>query len=152
LQKNKKAFTLVELLAAMAIIAILIGLAGFGISTALRASRNSQREKMVDNLQVAIQDYLGRQQAYPTSITLANGFLVLNPAPSGDPIQVPVKGVTVPKASTDSQGTQYCYSNAIVGADGYILGAKLEGGSWYDLGTATTDSCATDSAPGNTIQ
>ncbi len=145
MNKRLRAFTLVELLVAMAIIAILIALAGFGVSLALRASRDSQRQEMVDNLRVGIADYLARENAYPKDIVYDSGtnkFSLTPEPPSGNVIEIPVsENVTTPGSDTDSQTTRYCYSNEILGSDGYILGALLENGNWFELGTSTTHSC-----------
>ncbi len=148
MMKRLKAFTLVELLVAMAIIAVLIALAGFGVSLALRASRDSQRQEAVDNIRVGIADYLGRENVYPTGLTYnsVTGKLSLDPAPSGNPIEIPLSGVAKVATATDSKGTQYCYNNNLSGSDGYILGAKLENGNWYELGTSTTHTCEANGA------
>ncbi len=141
MRRKIKAFTLVELLAAMAIIAVLIGMAGFGISLALRASRDSQRQESLDNLRIAVTDFLGRENKYPdpTDIDYVNGEFVFSTT-KGDPIKVPAEGLVQPATtgSTDSSQTEYCYGLV---SDGYVLGVKLENGAWYELGTSTTASC-----------
>lgn len=146
--KKLRGFTLVELLVAMAIIAVLIGLAGFGVSLALRASRDAQRQEAVDSIRVGIADYLARENIYPSSVNYnsSTGKMTLVPAPSGNPIEIPLKGVAQVATATDSQGTQFCYNNNLSGSDGYILGAMLENGKWYELGTSTTHTCEANGA------
>ncbi len=51
---KKNAFSLVELLVAMAIIALLISIAAFGINIVQRNSRNTERKKELDNIRLAI--------------------------------------------------------------------------------------------------
>ncbi|KKQ35359.1 MAG: PilA1 [candidate division WS6 bacterium GW2011_GWA2_37_6] len=143
MKRKLKGFTLVELLAAMAIIAVLIALAGFGISLALRNSRNSQRQESLDNVRIAITDYYGQSTLYPTSIAgagaanqilLKNGALTVGTA-------IPAKGATKPEASTSTSGSVYRYG---VVASGYYLCVQQEGGTWFDLSTATVGTCETN--------
>ena len=140
--RTKKGFTLIELLASMAIIAVLIGMAGFGISLALRSSRDSQRQKSLDNLKIAITDYLGRENKFPdpSDIEYSNGEFVISTT-KGDPIRVPAEGLLQPATTgtTTSSQTEYCYGTV---SGGYVLGVKLENGSWYELGSAISESCA----------
>lgn len=148
MRKRLKAFTLVELLAAMAIIAILIGIAGFGISIALRGSRDSQREKALDDLQIAITDYLSRKNVYPASIGYSGGEFTL---PATSPlITVAVSpGAAEPAGTTDGNGTLYKYAQVTTGG-GYVLCAYLENDTIFELGTSATENCG--SGQGTEIQ
>lgn len=143
MQKKLKGFTLVELLAAMAIIAILIGLAGFGISIALRNSRDSERRQVVDNLQLTISDYYTRESEYPTDAAYndSDDTIVLEDA-SGEVVgdAVPVDGHTTPDSEeTSSSGTVYHYQ---VTDEGYYLCVELENGDVFDLSSGGGDDCA----------
>ena len=53
---NKKGFSLVELLVAMAIIAVLISIAAYGIGIVQRSARNTQRRQMLADIQLLITD------------------------------------------------------------------------------------------------
>ncbi|MBN1331613.1 type II secretion system protein [Candidatus Dojkabacteria bacterium] len=135
--KQNKGFTLVELLVAMAIIAVLIGLAGFGVTLALRASRDSKREATLDSMRTAIADYLATNNQYPanTAVTYANGNITVGTT------NIPVSGnlVPVPLATkSSSSGTVYCYSKT---SSGYALAAMLENGSFYELGDTDSAGC-----------
>ncbi|MBD3280756.1 prepilin-type N-terminal cleavage/methylation domain-containing protein [Candidatus Dojkabacteria bacterium] len=136
--KQNKGFTLVELLVAMAIIAVLIGLAGFGVTLALRASRDAQREETLDSVRVAIADYLATNNEYPatTAVSYANGNITVGST------DVPVDGHLVPDSSepSDSGGTVYCYGKT---GEGYALAVQLENGEYYELGSTDSDSCGT---------
>lgn len=133
---KKSAFTLVELLVAMSIIAVLIGLSVFGISTAQRSLRDNQRRDMVKNVAAGLADYYAQNGQYPrrTNFTNIRGLF--------QALGVPNEGVTQIKLTgqTDANATRYCYN---VTSDGYQLGAQLESG-WFDLssGSNPCDSTA----------
>lgn len=146
MRKKLQGFTLVELLAAMAIIAILIGLAGFGISIALRNSRDTERKNVLNSMQVTINDYYTRKSAYPTSAAKSGTDIILkeNTLTVGD--AVPTKGHTVPFNPADGKsttgGTIYRYGTT---STGYLLCVKLENGDWFDLSNGGT-TCSTTGA------
>lgn len=148
MRKKLQGFTLVELLAAMAIIAILIGLAGFGITIALRNSRDTQRKSALNNMQLVINDYYTRQSAYPASATkgTSTASLVFKDG-SGTAVgdAVPLKGGTIIAASTSSSGTLYKYGVPATGG-GYYLCAKLESNDWFDLSSSGLTDCSTNAA------
>lgn len=78
---NKKGFTLIELLVAMAIIAVLIAIAAFGIQILQRNSRNTQRRKILSDIQLVIADVQSNYQDIPREIgnfTIANKLLTIN--------------------------------------------------------------------------
>lgn len=127
---RRSGFTLVELMVAMSIIAILIGLSAFGISTAQRNLRDNQRRDMVKSVAAGLANYYTFNSEYPTAATFQQLITTLN---------VPSEGVTNPSASSSTNSTQYCYA---VTNDGYVLGAELEAGDnvWFNLGSAT-DQC-----------
>jgi prepilin-type N-terminal cleavage/methylation domain-containing protein len=146
MRKKLKGFTLVELLAAMAIIAVLIGLAGFGISIALRNSRDTQRKAKLNDIQLAINEYYTSASAYPASIT-GGGSATAIQVTGGS--AVPVKGATKAAASTSTSGTKYHYK---VVTGGYLLCAELESNNaMFDLSTGTgTCDTTTDAITANT--
>jgi prepilin-type N-terminal cleavage/methylation domain-containing protein len=136
--RKDKGFTLVELLVAMAIIAVLIGLAGFGVTLALRASRDAQREETLDSMRVAITDYLATNNQYPptSAVSYANGEITVGNT------SIPVSGNLVPvdlAEGSSSSGTVYCYA---VTPGGYALAAQLENDEYYELGSDDSSSCA----------
>lgn len=136
--KAKSGFTLVELMVAMAIIAVLMGLAAFGIATALRVLRDNQRRDAVRNISTALQAYYADNSAYPASITLtATNFTVA----TGN--VVPLNGVAqaIAGPAPTASGTPYCYNTT---SDGFRLGAKLESGAWFMLGATSTTTACTD--------
>ncbi len=145
-EKSKfKGFTLLELIVAMAIIAVLIGLSLLGIQTVQRSSRDTERRTTLEAINLELTDYYGNKNAYPA----AAANMPINRTSSPKTITVGTGGKTVnlngaatPLAATatdsDSSGSVYCYS----GGSSYSLGVKLESGQWFNLGNATTD-CST---------
>jgi prepilin-type N-terminal cleavage/methylation domain-containing protein len=61
----RKAFSLTELLVAMAIIAVLIAIAAFGIRILQRNARNTQRRKKNADIEMMIQDIYSQKQQKP---------------------------------------------------------------------------------------
>ncbi len=74
--KTKKGFSLVELLVAMAIIAVLISIAAFGISIVQRNARNTQRRKELDNLRLTITEVEMNSQSVLSGISGSNTITV----------------------------------------------------------------------------
>ncbi|MEI7578766.1 MAG: type II secretion system protein [bacterium] len=72
-KKKLAAFTLVELLVAMAIIGVLLGLTLFGISAAQRNARDSARKAALQDVNAGIQDYYTKQGSYPGYFNFISG-------------------------------------------------------------------------------
>ena len=130
MHKQHKAFTLVELMVAMAIIAVLIGMSVFGIATAQRVLRDNQRRDNLKNVAAALNSYYATNSTYPSSIASV----------SGDKTKIQVGTMTVPAAgilqvstATSTNGTWYCYK---LDSSGYMLGVKLEDSAWFNLGSS----------------
>lgn len=68
---NKKGFTLVELLIAMAIIAVLIAIAAYGIQILQRNARNTRRRKILQDLQLTAADMQANLLVSPNALTVA---------------------------------------------------------------------------------
>lgn len=136
--KEKKAFTLVELMVVLAIAAVLMGLAAFGIATALRVLRDNQRRDSVRNIAVGLNAYYADNSRYPTNITLTTTTFTVAAG-----YAVPLNGVAQATASgaASASATAYCYNTT---TDGFRLGAKLETGTWFMLGSAATVTPCTD--------
>ncbi|MBP9759137.1 prepilin-type N-terminal cleavage/methylation domain-containing protein [Candidatus Dojkabacteria bacterium] len=91
---NKKGFTLIELLVAMAIIAVLIAIAAFGIQIVQRNSRNTQRRKILSDIQLVIADVQSNYQDIPrlkTDFTITADTLTIN-APVAGAGSYPIPG------------------------------------------------------------
>lgn len=142
MSKNKKAFTLVELLVAMAIIGVLVGLAIFGISTAQRAQRDTERKTALQDIHLGIQSFYETHGVYPStatftesSITLGSGgtkTFVVELKGAGKSTGAPCNILATTSLTTS---TRTCYAwdseatGSTTGNNGITFCAKLENGS-----------------------
>lgn len=134
-----KAFTLLELIVAMAIIAILVGLSILGIDTVQRSSRDTERKTVLKAISNELIDYFGNNQTYPPSSGIVfnstnqtvniNNLITLDLTPATN---------LLPAEATAStyNGSIYCYTRSNNNTD-YSLGVHLENGNWYNLGAGT---------------
>jgi len=139
--KNKlKAFTLVELLVAMAIFAVLVALAIGGVTIAQRAARDAQRRDAMKTIGLNIADLYASTSDFPADggIVSSTAGTVLTLTSSSISKTVDLTGNTKSLISSatasSSNGTQYCYDKS---TSGYTLGAKMEDGIW-DFSLSTT--------------
>lgn len=134
--KKRSAFTLVELLVSMAIIAVLIGMSIFGIAIAQRVLRDNQRRAAVQDVVAALNAYYSSNSRYPSSISVSANQVVVGT--STVELEGPTAAVSV-GSETDASGTLYCYDLA---EDGYLIGAWLEDGTVFDdLSSGTVGQC-----------
>jgi prepilin-type N-terminal cleavage/methylation domain-containing protein len=121
--KNKKGFTLFELLVSISIIAILTALATVSFSNAQKKARDSKRIQDVDAVRKALEMYYSdKSYSYPTALLdLTNG----------DPVylqQVPA----------DPKGESWAGYNYVSDGSSFTFCADLEG----DKGNSSSDECA----------
>jgi prepilin-type N-terminal cleavage/methylation domain-containing protein len=153
--RKLKGFSLVELLVSMAIIAVLLGLVGFGIATAQRNSRDSQRRQKVGDIRLALEDYLTRRNRYPSEtnpneISASKTQIILDQS-SDRPIIIELSGPSEAAAQGPSSPTSTVYCYQISPTDGgYLLGALLENGEWFDQSSTLSGTGSCDGSP-NTV-
>lgn len=134
-----KGFTLLELVVAMAILAVLIGLSILGIGTVQRSSRDTERKTVLKAISNELIDYFGNHQTYPPSSGIVfdtstrevtiNNLITLDLSQATN---------TLPAGETASNynGSVYCYSRSNNNTE-YSIGVSLESGNWYNLGSGT---------------
>ncbi len=124
--KNQRGFTLVELLAVIAIIGILSSIVMVSLGSSKVKSRDAKRVSDIKTLQLALATYYSDNLQYPTTLSsLVPGYLPVLPRdPSG----------TV-ACTTGNEASCYYYNGYRSGGGGcnasnpavtYQLGAKLE--------------------------
>lgn len=144
--KNKKGFTLLELLVAMAIIAVLLALAVFGILQVQRNSRETQRIKALEDVNIGIQSFYNRFGQNPQSVDFQpEKVLICESSLCAQKEEVPLKNSArmTTTGQTTTNAALYAYELL---ADGYRLGYCKENGDIYNAGTSDTKYPG-DSAP-----
>ena len=146
MQGNKKAFTLVELLVAMAIIAILLGLSVVGITIVQQNARDTQRRSMVNSIEITLNSMIAAGNSVPSTFSggaantlTATNFQTIN-------LVAPlVRNATNPFVAgpTSAAITNYCYGGT---GSIYVVGVELEGGGFF----SKTNSGGTFTAVGGT--
>lgn len=126
---SQKAFTLVELLVVITIIAILstIGLVAYG--TFLKNARDARRQADLKFIQSALEEYHADQHYYPSGTTL--GSSITN---NTTPLKTYL--TTVPKDPKDQSAYSYVASscdNNSANCTSYCLSANIEGTVPLDL-------------------
>lgn len=137
--RKLKGFTLVELLVAMAIFAVLVALAIGGVSLAQRAARDAQRRDALKTVNLNLADLYSSTADFPTSLTANAGGTTLSATVGSVTKDVSLAGpsrVLISTATASStNGTRFCYTKT---SSGYTIGALMEDGIWdYSLSTTT---------------
>lgn len=137
--KKSKAFTLIELMVAMGIIAVLITMSIFGITIVQRSLRNTQRRDTLESIKLALEAYYNDFGSYPSTSELV--FTSTQVTINGNVIH-DLKGASRASATaTNSNSTRYCY---IPQSGSYQLAVDLEASAWgLQLGDPALPSCQT---------
>ena len=131
---TRQAYSMVEVLVVMGVIAVLVGLGFVGISLAQRASRDEDRKAAAALIQSAVNDYFRVNASYPVE----NSSLLW----SANSVVIGGKSVTLEGyrnysvTSTDASRTRYIYMK---NSSGYIICVQLEGGGWFRTGTGSDE-------------
>jgi len=143
--KNKKGFTLLELLVAMAIIAVLLALAIFGILQVQKNSRETQRRKALEDINIGINDFYSSYGQYPDHIKFSTNdseaVVCMDAGCTGGTVEVGLKNSAKPNSDgagpTTTNGTQYFYE---LKGDGYQLAFCREDKESENGGTSPTEA------------
>ncbi len=156
---KKSAFTLIELLITVSIMATLTGMVAMNVFGSLAKARDAKRKSDLREIKTSLNLYYSIKNMYPSSLHSVFGpwkfdgsevisgcgtAMVISDCPWGDPwIQ---DGVTyMGKLPVDPQGTQgYFYQRAPSGRLSYILMAKLERSIDPDIQKSWSDCSSTD--------
>lgn len=137
--KRYRAYTLVEILVVMSIVASLTGLGLFGIRQLNRTNRDDNRKVKLIEMKDAVETYYKVRGRYPGA---GSDFRIISPTT----IRIGSRDVELSGSSeavvlvatstkTTANSTIYRYR---VYPDGYMLCSQLENGVWYNIGTSST--------------
>lgn len=132
--KPLRGFTLVELMVAMAIIAIMLTLAIAGASNGRQVARDADRRNVASKVADEVKDYFRQNATYPTENEGTFEWQT-DSAQVGDGT-VALSGHLKYSASqtSNAMNTHYTYKRSL---GGFAVCVLLESGSWYAVGTLT---------------
>lgn len=137
--KKKKAFTLIELMVAMGIIAVLITMSIFGITIVQRSLRNTARRDTLESIKLALEAHYNDYGSYPTTteFRITPTAVTIN----GNVIADLTGAAKASATTTNSNSTRYCY---IPQSGSYQLAVDLEANEWgLQLGDPALADCQT---------
>ncbi len=102
----KKAFTMVELLIVVSIIAIILTMAIFSFNNTREDSRNSQRVSDIKQVQLALEKYYNDNGSYPSELTFGQSLI----GSSGKIYMDNVPTNPNPRDDGDCSDSEYQYS------------------------------------------
>lgn len=132
--KQKKGFTLIELMVAMGIIAVLVTMSVVAIQIVQRSLRDTQRRDVLNTVNLWLAGFYNDNGQYPRTTDIefrTDGVYYSGTNPATEITEA--SGATAGDTETSSNGTDYCY-NATSGRGSFQLGLKLESGSEVQLG------------------
>lgn len=134
-RKTHRGFSLIELMVAIAIIAVISSVALSSFSAIQRQGRDTQRQSDLRALQLALQQYYANESHFPDALTLTSGAALTNCTGivSGCTVTRIYLGVT-PADPVTGTGTPYCYTSltsALVGATACVTGQASESTCHY---------------------
>ncbi len=130
--KNKKGFTLIEILVVVAIIAILASVVLIGLGPTRKAGRDARRISDLRQVQSGLELYFNKCGYYPGGTyaagTPCNAIQTQNNTWAAMSASLTGSGLGVSAVPVDPGSTAYQYSTA-VGGGSYTIAATLEDGT-----------------------
>lgn len=137
--RTKKGFTLIELMVAMGIIAVLVTMSVVAIQIVQRSLRDTQRRDIVNTLNLWLTGF-DNATSFPSEGELlfdGTGVYFVTGTGSNELI-VEIGGATTPDTETSPSGTAYCYEST-PGSGAYSLAVQFENGGDLQLGNSGSD-------------
>lgn len=147
----KKAFTLVELMVVITVIAILMTIAIVSFTRIQKQARDTKRKADVRTLQTALQAYYTENQTYPISI---DETLVSNLSPGPLEVLTPNYISGIPSGPGGTAGLEYPGYTYVSSTNGYTyaictsLETATGSGALWIVNTTNAGGYGTDEAPG----
>jgi prepilin-type N-terminal cleavage/methylation domain-containing protein len=120
-----RGFTLIEMLVVIAIIAILTGVVLASLSGAKSKSRDGKRISDISQIQLALEQYFDRCQAYPSTLTTGTNCIASN----GATVHLSDFISAIPSQPTGGSVVQTTYGYYVSAVSDYVLVAFLENSS-----------------------
>jgi type II secretory pathway pseudopilin PulG len=150
----EQAFSLVELLIAFAIVAVLIGLSTYGVGVATRNSRESQRLEVLTNVRLKLDEHYLKYGTYPANDRVSfttNQIRVCKPDNSScESIPLSQGFLAGSNSNTNNSRTRYCYRQ-ITSDRLYALCYRTEKGDWKNIGISSTQCSDTLCSTGSVL-
>ncbi len=132
--KEKEGFTLIELMVAMGIIAVLVTMSVVAIQIVQRSLRDTQRRDVLNTVNLFIVGHFNDFGVYPDLNFATDKIENLASGGVADEIVVELSGATSNASSTSSNRTAYCYVRGGGVRGTYQWGMELESGAEVQLG------------------
>ncbi len=134
--KTKKGFTLIELMVAMGIIAVLVTMSVVAIQIVQRSLRDTQRRDIINTVNLWLAGHYNDNGRYPPTAEIVFGTdTVEYQPPSASAVEIADLAGATRAGSTESTTSQTAYCYAVTpGGGSYRLGVLLESGADVQLG------------------
>ncbi len=135
-QSHETAFSLVEIMVVMGLIAVLATLGIIGANLAQKSARDEDRKVVVAEIQSTVNDFLRLRSSYPDAPPSTEFQWMETQVRIGTKV-VDLDGYKkYDSEETNASQTRYEYLRDL---SGFRVCVLLEGGGWYSLGNALAD-------------
>lgn len=137
--------SLIVLVILVIVLVIVCLLSTYGISLLGKNSRDAQRKDVLNQIELIVETYYVENAIYPEALEYTTTKIKVEGETNPD-YQITVNQTTYGQEITTEKGTLYCYG--LDGEGGFLLGARLEVGEWYNSGTSKIMKCEDGIDPG----